>query len=126
MVGIAAMLIVCCFKVAVENRAEVDQAATLSTPDAVISHDQTATVENLVNVSQQASVVAVIDSISPLPKSNVERVRKRKFEGALLLTGSPFKQKVLEQAQKKESGKKQNVPQKQQKKQQKRKRRRRE
>ena len=50
----------------------------------------------------------------------MERVRKRKSEGALLLTGSPFKRKVLEQAQKKESGKKkQNEPQKQQKKQQK-------
>ena len=115
-----------------ENVSAVEMAATSTSTAAVVLSDETAAVEILSVVEQTATatstsattvvlseetaaaVVAVINSISPLPKSKTERTRKRKSEGALLLTGSPFKQKVLEQTSRKVSGQqKQGRPKKQ-------------
>lgn len=48
--------------------------------------------------------VAAINTISPIPKSKIERKRKTKVEGSSLLTGSPFKHHLLEQAARKVSG----------------------
>ena len=44
---------------------------------------------------------ALIHDISPLPKSKTVRVRTRKVEGAEVVTGSPYKQRVLERTLKK-------------------------
>lgn len=108
---------------AIENVAVVEMAAMSTSTSAVVPSDETAAAEILSVVEQAATatseetaaaVVAVINSISPLPKSKMERTRKRKSEGALLLTGSPFKQKVLEQTSRKVSGQqKQGRPKKQ-------------
>lgn len=48
--------------------------------------------------------VETINTISPIPKSKIERKRKTKVEGSSLLTGSPFKNHLLEQAARKVSG----------------------
>ena len=50
-----------------------------------------------------ADCVAAINTISPIPKSKIERKRKTKVEGSSLLTGSPFKNHLLEQAARKVS-----------------------
>jgi len=78
---------------AVKVLSAVEQSASTTWTTAAVPSEETA-----------ASVVAVINSISPLPQSKVERTRKRKSEGALLLTGSPFKQKLLEKPSKKVFG----------------------
>ena len=61
MVGIAAMLIMCRFQVAVENGVEVDQAATstssMSTPLAAVPLDQTTTG---LNVDQSSAAPAQV------------------------------------------------------------------
>lgn len=48
--------------------------------------------------------VAAINTISPIPKSKIERKRRPKVEGSSLLIGSPFKNHLLEQAARKVSG----------------------
>ena len=43
-------------------------------------------------------VTALIQELSPLPKSKTSRKRTREVEGAVVVTGSPYKQRILEKA----------------------------
>jgi len=43
-----------------------------------------------------------VQQISPLPKSKVQRQRKRKTEGAAVVTSSPYKQQLLDKEKKKQ------------------------
>jgi len=51
--------------------------------------------------STTADALALIQQLSPLPKSNTVRKRARKVEGAEVVTGSPYKQRAMEKALKK-------------------------
>jgi len=52
--------------------------------------------------TQCQSDTDTINILSPLPKSHVARIRKRKCDGALLLTGSPFKKRLEEMSKQKQ------------------------
>ena len=94
----------------VEQRATGTSTTTATPPEETV----TSTAAVVTSEETAAAVVAVINSISPLPKSKMERTRNRKSKGALLLTGSPYKQKVLEQISRKAPGQqKQDRPKKQ-------------
>ena len=51
--------------------------------------------------STTAEALALIQQISPLPKSNTVRKRARQVEGAEVVTGSPYKQRAMDKALKK-------------------------
>jgi len=53
--------------------------------------------------SLMAEAISVIQELSPLPKSKTSRKRTRQVEGAEVITGSSYKQRVLEKAEKKSS-----------------------
>lgn len=51
--------------------------------------------------STTAEALALIQQISPLPKTNAVRKRARQVEGAEVVTGSPYKQRAMDRALKK-------------------------
>ena len=52
--------------------------------------------------TQCQSDTDTINILSPLPKSHVAKIRKRKCDRALLLTGSPFKKRLEEMSKQKQ------------------------
>lgn len=87
-------------KVASTVPTDVHEASTIPT---VVDTSPTliATVNEASTVLTEANEAPmVIESISPYPKSKKMRERKRKCEGAEVLTSSPYKMRILERTQK--------------------------
>jgi len=73
-------------------------SAATATSSAATSSAATSSVDTVA-----ADVYALaVQQISPLPKSKVQRQRKRKTEGAAVVTSSPYKQQLLDKEKKKQ------------------------
>ena len=55
---------------------------------------------------QQSTGQQIVEEVSPFPRSIAVRSRKRKVQAAEVITSSPFKQRLLEQARSSEQKKK--------------------
>ena len=95
------------------NVAEVDQPGTLqaqrptspqSSQSSVAEVDQPGTSQAqspmLLQSSQSTAARKLVTSISPLPKAEKSRARKRRVEAAEVLTGSPYKKMLVERMSK--------------------------
>ena len=76
--------------------------APVLAPTASVGDADPVPVVTVTSTTQCQSVTDAINILSPLPKSQVARIRKRKCDGALLLTGSPFKKRLEEMAKQKQ------------------------